>query len=321
MELAVAIFTVGPVLVSVIVYISEIPTRRQAATLAAWNVVVQTETKRPSAGREDALRLLKERKESLAGIVLAEAILRDIDLTEAEISYGSFRNIDCTRCTFRKASLLGAQLQGGQYRRGCDFSGAVLEDTQINGARFPDCKFDGASLHRAQGDDHTSFNGASLQAAAISNANLSGAVFDNARMTNVRLTSSNLDRASFQRVDASGWRWTAVHGEATKFKIHGEKPVFDRGTNLRLAQFDGSEIDGAIFEDVNLEGAHFFKASLKNAIFKDCDLSGTNFTSADLSGARFENCKIEGAIFRDSKINSVSAFQGCQGMPIDVPKS
>jgi uncharacterized protein YjbI with pentapeptide repeats len=315
-DIAVGMATVVPLLLTGGVYIWEKPTRDRAATLASWNLIASMETKRASGGREEALRQLKAKRESLAGIVLNGAILKNIDMGDMDVSQSSLKNIDCVNCSFYKANLYGAELQDGQYRQGCNFSGALLEYVQVQGARFADCNFDGARLHRAQGDVRTSFNGASMVAITISNGDLSKAIFDNANLSNSLISTATFNRASFQRVDSSGWQWATVVAREAEFKIHGRGSVFHRGTVLAFAKFDGSSLQNATFENVDLQGASFFKAAIKDSVFRNCDLSGADFTSADLSGTQFENCRIEGAKFRNATIDVHRAFRFSQEIPL-----
>ena len=224
-EWLVALATIIPVGVSAVMYVSEYNNRKQATILAAWSVIAQMQGQHASAGRAQALDELKSKNQSLAGIVLDKAILREADLSNTDLSYASLNDLDCTRCRFRGANLFNANLEGGRYKGGCDFSDATLEEARLNNALLADCTFDRASLHRARGDVRTSFNGASMRAIVISNASLPKAIFNNADLSNAQLIDTNVEGAQFQRSVVSGWHWNGVTARyAELYNIHGDRP-------------------------------------------------------------------------------------------------
>jgi len=78
----------------------------------------------------------------LSGRMLAEAILRDVDLTQANLAGTCLERAD-----LRFASLRGADL------RGADLRGACLDCTALDGANLGGADFEGASLKAASLED------------------------------------------------------------------------------------------------------------------------------------------------------------------------
>jgi len=320
LETAASIVTVASVLVSATLYLVERPDRERTAMIGAWTVVTGMDGKRASGGRDEALRQLKAGGQSLAGIILDDAILEGIDLSNTKLAYSSLRNVEFSRCSLRASDLNHAILSGGHHRNGCDLRNANLEDAQVDRAVFADCACNGVVLYKAHGDSDTSFNGAVMHNASISNSSLQGAIFENADLEKSRFIETNVEDASFQRAKVSNWRWVGVLAARARLqKIAGSKAQFTLQTVLSEAHFDQSRLENAMFSDSNLRGASFFGAVLPGTIFKNCDLSNVDFTSADLAGVRFEKCLVSGAVFRSAKMDVKNAFVDCQGVPSELP--
>lgn len=307
-ELAAAAIGILAIVPAVVMYLWERPDRSQAAIYGSWGIVSRMEGKRAAGGRIVALSHLRASGEPLAGLVLSEAVIADLDLSKADLSLARLENVRLTRCSFRGAILSEASLVGGRFEKRCDFGKAILDNTGIHGARFVDSIFIGAQLLGAHGDEDTSFNGASLNGAVVSNTELPGANFDNTVLGSARFTQTGLENATFHRSVLDGMHMSGVRASGAQFqRAVGVAPVFDSETELDGAIFDSSRFEGARFDRVSLRRASAFGATWHGARFSRCDLTDTDFAAADLTGATVCEC-----------IGAASAFGRSTVKPTEV---
>lgn len=319
---AAELFSVGAIVVGVVMYVREGPSRERSAVFQAWGVVAQAEKKEASLGRPQAIRQLKEQEESLVGIVLEKARLKNVDFGNSDLTDGNLGGLYCTNCLFEAATLSKVNVEDATFRSPCRFSGATLERVDGSGAKFLDCAIDKAALTLFKAEPRrASFNGSTFIDSTISRSTLRDAIFDNADLRNARFIDTDLRRANFQRANVAGMKWITVDAEFAELNhIHGEKAEFSGGSRMVSARFDSGVIHGALFRDIDLRGASFLGAELADAVFENCDISNANFTSADLQDAKFINCVIEGAIFRQTKNWDYDrSFKDCRGAPAVVP--
>lgn len=314
-----AILTVLSVNVSAVLYFLDWPSRKRASISSAWTIVAGMEGKHSEAARGEALRILRAEDESLEGLVLDGAILRDVELSNANLFQASLRDVDFKGASFEHSSLRGVVLIRAKFSDGCNFRGSFLEGTPLQGAQFADCDMSNATLRSARGDSETSFDGARMKSAQISGSDLRGVQFNNADLSYAQIDHGNLDNATFHRATVTRWKWTGTEAKDARFeKVMGQWASF-RSADLERTHFDGSDLSHARFHSVNLKGASFFRTTLTGAHFEDCDLSGANFTSADLSSVVFSHCIVDGTIFRLSNLPPRS-LENTTGTPVEVPE-
>lgn len=290
-EFIAAFVGVVAVVPAVVLFIIERPDRIQAAVQNSWEVVSRMEGKSAGGGRLGALAHLKSSGEPLAGLVLRQAVIADLDLSNLNLSLSDLQNVRLAGCSFANSVLADASLAGGRFERRCDFSGATLSGAHLERARFVDNVFRGTHLLGSSGDALTSFNGAQLQGMTVSNTELPDANFDNAHFGEARLIQSGLEGASFHRATLDGVHMSGVRANGAQFqRALGTAPTFNSDSLLDNANFDGSQFVRATFESVSLRCVSAFGVRWPQAAFRHCDLTGADFASADLTGATVCDC-------------------------------
>jgi BTB/POZ domain-containing protein KCTD9 len=198
--------------VGVIFYFMEAPTRRKQAQYDAWRVITSNEGKTGSGGRIQALRDLNKDGVDLSGVDLHKAFLRGIYLpqsilSEADLSGAILTEADLSGAILSKAKLSGADLNGA-YLTGANLSGANLSYAYLSYAYLTGANLSGADLSRA--DLHSAhLSGANLHSAHLSRANLivanlSGADLSWADLSVANLSEANLSGAKLTKADLSG---------------------------------------------------------------------------------------------------------------------
>lgn len=140
---------------SAIVYITGGDDRRNAANIAAWQVMNAAQGKAGNGGRAEALRVLIDGGEVLANINLDSAWIGFADLSEGYL---------------RGAKMRGVQLYGGNLRN------AFLNEADLSEAKLWNVDLRDASLGFVR-----------LKSADLFQANLEGADFASADLTNAEL--------------------------------------------------------------------------------------------------------------------------------------
>lgn len=292
------LLTVASITCAAVLYYSEAPARERAAVFSAWNTLASTEGKRASAGRPEALAQLIKSHESLAGIDLNKAILRGVDLSGSNLSLAKLDDVDFSGVLLRNVSLRDASLQGGHFREGCDFTGAIFERTDLRAAVLVDTTLAQATFSGVEGGTRTSFNGANMRKAVFVNSTLSRAIFDNADLTDARMTEGAVDGATFSLATLENFHMTGTSAVGVGLqRSKGLGAVFGANTNLNQARFDASQLQNPVFDGVTARGAVFFAAIFPSALFINSDLRDADFTSADLRNAAFCNTNLSGAKF------------------------
>ena len=164
-------------IVGVILYFMEAPTRRKQAQYDAWRVITSNEGKTGSGGRIQALQDLNKDGVDLSGVDLHKAFLRGISLQQAHLS---------------EADLSKANL-GGAHLSEADLSKANL------GAAF----FSGANLSKADLSE-ADLGGANLSGAHLSEADLSEAYLGWANLSGANLSEADLSEADLSKANLSG---------------------------------------------------------------------------------------------------------------------
>ena len=316
-----ALLTVLSVSSSAVLYYAERPSRQRATVFGAWAVVSGMEGKRADGARSVALKQLRDNHESLAGIVLDGSILNDVDLSDTNLLLASLRNVEFNHCRLASANLTDANMQGGHFRDGCDFSFSKFERTDLRGAVLADSNLFSVRFLGSQGNALTSFNNAKLIHSTVTNGNFNDVVFDNSELGETVFVSVGIQRASFLRVKLDHTRFAAVTAtEANFVKAIGDHAQFVWGTDLDDARFDRAVLTNPVFQDSHLRGTTFFASQITQGTFKNCDLTNADFTSATLTATVFENCIVQGASFTHAKLQEGTSFKNCQGKPVGIDR-
>jgi uncharacterized protein YjbI with pentapeptide repeats len=191
---------------------------------------------------------------------------------------------------------------------GQDFTGAKLDEVNLEGANLNGTKFVGANLNLAN----------------LKQASLIGADLSNARLLGARLNSANLTNASLYNAVLSNDTGSGIANAATLRQAHLKNANLSfaklSGVDLGFANFYGKEPAGAGIcqtrsmsqcgghDTQNYEGFACDCASAHGATLRETDFSGAylygvDFTSADMQGVRFAQAILTGANFNGASIS------------------
>jgi uncharacterized protein YjbI with pentapeptide repeats len=226
------------------------------------------------------VRSLDLRSSSLAGLSFPGVVLRDSDLSHADLGQARLEGSDLTRARLRGTRLRNAALDGA------DLQQAVLIQADLRRASLRGVHFEGARLTRVD-LSHASLEGARaggswLHACVLSGARLERSELDGAHLVECVLDEARLDSASLRgarllRLDLRQTGLTKVDlSEATL-------------TRCALAHRDLREVSAHRLRvnRCDLSGVDFYGADLHRASFQDCFLRGVRLRRADLRGVAF----------------------------------
>lgn len=323
-EIWIGILTLMSIIFPALLYFKETPARNLNNILAAWQTVSSMEEKRGSGGRESAIAKLKRYGEDLSGINLNQSILREIDLSDTEVSDISFVNAKLSQSSFEGSHLSCFDFSASRFLNRASLGNARITKSNFASANFADANYTNAVLDQCYGDAKTSFNGCSLVGAELKSCVFNGSNFNNIFAEGCLFIDTVLDNASFMRASLTNANWSDISGrslnltliDAEGFSVGGASDSCDL-SNARLNQ---ATLNRASFRKVNLSHASFFGSSLKNATFVNSNLTGTDFSSCDLSDVRIERCIIDGTNFSATTKRGTQLID-CQGAPLGTSLS
>lgn len=161
-----------------------------------------------------------------------------------------------------------------------DLDGARLQKRNLTGVILTRASLVGARL---QG---SSLVGADLSRANLSRANLTGADLRGADLSRARLRGATLRKARLGRRGATAGRGSRIAGIPCLKLCTGD---------LRLADFAGADLSGAVFMQVDLRQTDLRTATLTGAIFAKADLRTAKLDGVNLAGARIQGADLRGA--------------------------
>lgn len=215
------------------------------------------------------------------------------DLTGLPLSYVRFDD-----SSLRKANLRGAVLRGGNFR----------------GANLQDADFTGADLRDTYIDEGTNLQGANWRGAAL------GTILAKRLLKN-KTYPQNLD-IGLRKSELS----EKLEKERLQILEQVKKEIKDARQAGRSPKFEGLDLSGIKFGDIDLTGAEFIKCKLNQTIFKNTILTSTTFSEANfedvifdkaiLTAAKIVDSRFEGTLFSDSILSSIkietSGFRSCK---------
>lgn len=106
-----------------------------------------------------------------------------------------------------------------------------------------------------------------------------------------------------------GWLFLGPGGDLRLLQLR----VLMDGAAPEHRFFQGSDLEGVVFAELNMKGsefpqlnlsrAEFQGASLRGAVFTRCTIGRANFRNADLVGASLTGCSLEGADLRGADLS------------------
>ena len=184
------------------------------------------------------------------------------------------------RAVFAFKDLSGTVLFG---RNLCDadFTGAIMNDCKLRGARLDNATFFCADLA-----------GADLREASLRRADLRGSCMRNVNLTGADLFEADLREGTLAAGDRQfGFRKLEI-GLSTQGELQG---AILAGANLERSRLSGAMAMRADFTDAILKDAKLIRANLKQATMCGANLSGADLSGADLAGADMRDAILVGA--------------------------
>ncbi|MEM0978723.1 MAG: pentapeptide repeat-containing protein [Cyanobacteria bacterium P01_H01_bin.58] len=218
-----------------------------------------------------------------------------------------------------------------QYTQGeRDFSGIVLNECTLSGAKLPHIILQQASLKVANLStanlSHSNLRGATLNVSRLSGANLSQAQLQRAQLNvanliravlvGADLSEASLIRAELLRADLSNATLSRANlQEADLREARLRWARLDRANlsqcNLRNgslfgATLTGAQLHSATLENANLSGVILSQAELRHANLRSANLSSANLRSANLRWADLSGANLQDADLTDAKLSGAN---------------
>lgn len=219
------------------------------------------------------------RKRHAPGQINLDGIQLDgVNFDEYDLSKLSLRNARVTRCSFKYADLILANLQYSDLQHN-DFSNAKLI-----AANLGNCDLSGSVLFLAN------MLTANTRNARLENIDFRGHDISGFMLRDVSLAGSNLEGQQLARVDLS-------HSNLQGVNLQGADLVntLFTGANLTNADMRGATLSGAIFKSANLSGVDLNGMDLNKADFTAANLSHCDLRNANLSKTKLTGANITGA--------------------------
>lgn len=222
--------------------------------------------------------------ESLIGLDLQGANMRNSDFAEANLRGANLSEADLYNADFSGANLDGVNLQNANLK-GARFVGASLIKADLRGAQLGDTDLRGADLSQTnftQTDltqvylHGVKFDGAKLVEADLRNKNLAGVILTAADLTSANLSNADLSGSQLSRANLSGARLHKTNLAGSWLNL----------ANLTGAELVSSNLAGASLIGANLASVDLSSSRLVGATLIGARLNGANLYAADLSGIR-----------------------------------
>ena len=136
------------VLVAVIIYFSEAPSRRKQKHYQAWQVINSASGKSGNGGRLDALQELNEDHISLVAVDVSKAFLQGLQLPRADLHFAAMSSCDLRNSDLHGANLSGADLVSANLRN-ADLHGIQADQVDLRDADLTQADAGGAELRQA----------------------------------------------------------------------------------------------------------------------------------------------------------------------------
>jgi uncharacterized protein YjbI with pentapeptide repeats len=182
-------------------------------------------------------------------------VLRNRNLTCAELPEADLRRVDLTGARLSEANLMRA-----------DLSGALLNSASLDSAGLSSAIFDGASLAQAQLQS-ANLMGAQLRGVVMRDAQLAGGFLYAALLSGANLERSDLKAAMLDSAELQGATLTDTHLEGSSFNgAHLEGAQLSganiSGASLRLAQLQGSDLADSVSVATDFESSYVWRSEV-----------------------------------------------------------
>ncbi|WVZ55526.1 hypothetical protein U9M48_006174 [Paspalum notatum var. saurae] len=151
--------------------------------------------------RKDVIKSIQAQRVRFRGVNLSGLDLSKLDLSEVDFSYACIKNTDFSCANLHKAKF-GVEASSSSFRnaylRECEFIGADLQESVLDGANLRSANLQDARLTQCSFIE-TDLHSAHLQTANLTGANLRGANLEAANLKGAKLSGTNLQGANLQR--------------------------------------------------------------------------------------------------------------------------
>ncbi len=186
------------------------------------------------------------------------------------------------RAVFSFTDLSGLDLRG---RNLCDadFSGAVMHQTRMAGARLDNAVLFGADMTEVD-----------LVEASLRRADMRGACLRGANLTGADMFEADLREGAIAAADRKEGYRVMEHTQRGGLSTQAQSTNLV-GANLERSRLSGIMAIRADFTDAVLKDAKLVRANLKQASLSGCNLAGADLSGADLRGADLRDAIMVGA--------------------------
>jgi uncharacterized protein YjbI with pentapeptide repeats len=234
------------------------------------------------AATEYAKKLEVERVKITQEEALTEIKNANCDLTNKDLGYLDFKDMNLSHCKLVNVSFFGSDL------RGANLTGANLQGSYLNLARL----------------EGTDLSGANLTDAIIFQAIFDKTNFKAANLTNARMIGT-LGKVDMSNANIQKGRFGLDMGNQPM----GQMKFDSVGGNFSNSNFEGADLNIASFLFANLRGANLSYTNLYRAEFGQADLTGANLTGANMTDALVDDAKFTDVIGLDT----VKGFETVKG--------
>lgn len=258
---------------------------------------------------------------NLSGASLREINLTGADLTGANLSWASLNNAQLmgaslrrtdlrsaslTKVNFDESSLSGANLSKADLRlaslREAELNWAVLSDADLTGANLQKGKLDQVNLEKAK------LVGAQLQETELMEANLQRSNLTNANLTGANLRESHLEEANLREAILRNANLIEANLMGASLRMADLTEADLHRVVLTGADLSEAVLDGAELSRANLTGAYLLKTSFKRshllrATLQDVYLLRADLSEANLRGADLRRADLSGAYLSEATLS------------------
>ncbi len=214
----------------------------------------------------------------------SEATLEDLDLDLLHGNGLRLAKAEISRCTFRRAELIGVDLSKARIAH-ANFDGADLSESTLDGALFEDCTLVDTDISGTTTARNTvldlcdltklrASDGVDLTEASMVKAKINGGRFGSSKLVRANFAFSSLEQADF-----SGANMTLAVLLSCR---------------LASSRFDGATLADTRFGKSDLPAARFDNASLLRTDLRGCNLFGAEFFEARMVEVQLELANLKG---------------------------
>lgn len=243
----------------------------------------------------------------LQGTIFRGGSLKNADLTQANLNYGGFSQVDLTGANFTDAKVRGTNFSGetsygfteAQLQSTYDYKSHCLSCIQLQANEMSGWDFHGLTMS-------VSFGSSKLSGSNFAQTILFGSDFSNATLIVANFTGSDVRFTSFSCTTSNGF--TQQQLQATNsYQTRDLSGIILEGNDLSAWDFTKQNLTQASLANSTISNADFSSANLMNAKFNSAKLNGTIFTNAWIRGTSFSQTVAKG--FSQAQLHATANYQ------------